>query len=218
MVFKDRKEAGEKLVYLLKKDPEIKKNLKNTVVVSLLRGGIIVGDIIAKSLKIPNLALVITKIPASYNSEFAIGGLCFDVTYLEKRIIESSGMDKQTISQQIESAHIKQLSYLKRFELKKNKFDQKIKDKNVIIVDDGIATGSTVKAALLYLKEQKVKSTILAVPVAPFDFDTSGFDKVFALHQDPNFTSVSHYYQNFPQVGDEEVKELIKREQHLVYD
>ena len=77
------------------------------------------------------------------------------------------------------------------------------------MTDDGIATGSTVKAAILYLKSKKPKSIILAVPVAPTDFSTVGIDKELILHKNFAFGAVSQFYERFPQVEDQEVKKIL---------
>jgi len=203
MLFKDRVDAGKKLAKIL-----YKKNLKNAVVVSLLRGGIIVGQEIAKKLKGNHFPLAVAKIPAPQQSELAIRALCFDLTYLESRIVSSLNIDKPTIKKQISIAKVKFRSYLERFNLKKSAY-KKIKNKTVVLVDDGIATGSTVKAALLFTKSLKPKKTILASPVAPAEFINPGFDQLIILHYDPTFSSVSQFYKSFPQVEDEEIKRLL---------
>ena len=210
MIFKDREEAGEKLSELLKKDRSFIRNKKNAVVVSLLRGGVVVGNIIAKKLKVKHLPLVVTKIPAPYNPELGIGALCFDVTYLENQTISPLSLNHFSIQSQIKIAKNKFDLYCKKFFINKKVYSRQIKNKIIILVDDGIATGSSIKTALLFLKTKKPKKIFLAVPVAPTDFNIKGFDKVFILHRDPYFSSVSQFYQSFPQVEDEGIKKIIK--------
>lgn len=209
MIFKDRRDAGRKLLVRLFEDRDIKKSLKKVVVVSLLRGGVVLGDSIAKGLFCKHLPLVVTKIPAPFNPELAIGAMCFDRVYLEKDVLRSINLDKATIRDQIEIARKKFSLYLKRFNLKQYSYTRTLKSKLVILVDDGIATGSTVKVAALYLKSKKPKLIFLAVPVAPSDFDTRGFDKVFILNKDPHFSAVSKFYERFPQVEDAEVVKIL---------
>src|SRR3989304_603473 len=115
MIFKDRQDAGRKLLVRLFEDQEIKKNKRKVVVVSLLRGGIVIGDIIAKGLQVKHLPLVVSKIPAPHNPELALGALCFDVTYLEKSVVNSLGLSRGEIVDQIGIAKEKFNSYLKRF-------------------------------------------------------------------------------------------------------
>jgi predicted phosphoribosyltransferase len=211
MIFKDRRQAGERLAGTLKNDPYIKRRWARSrvVAVSLLRGGIIVGDIIAKNLKIDHRPLAVAKIPAPGNPELAIGALSFDVTYLEPKVVSSLALDKATIQNQIGAAREKFKSYQQRFSLEEKKFNQ-LKNKAVILVDDGIATGSSMKAALLFVKSKKPKKIFLAVPVAPTDFEGKGFDKVFILHRDLFLSAVSQFYENFPQVEDNEVKSILQ--------
>lgn len=189
---------------LLKKIP-YKESL---TVVSLLRGGVIIGDILAKKLHCPHLPLVVAKIPSPHNPELAIGAVCFDTAYLEKTIVDSLHLKKSEITDQIKTARKKFDSYCKTFGIKESIY-QKIGGKNVILTDDGIATGSTVRTALLYLKSKSAAKIVLAAPVAPIDFSAKGFDEVVILYRDPDFHSVSQFYQNFPQIETEEVKQIL---------
>lgn len=211
MIFEDRTEAGEKLAREIKKDPKIGRDFKNSAVVSLLRGGIVVGDVISNKLGIPHYPLVVAKIPAPapHSPELAIGALCADFVYRDERILASIHLGRGGIGQQIEKARSKQEKYQKRFELEQLDYEKELEGKNVFLVDDGIATGSTVRAAGLFIKSNKPKKLILAVPVAPSEFDTSGFDAVFILHKDPYFSAVSQFYQSFPEVRDEEVRTIL---------
>lgn len=229
MFFKDRLEAGEKLAKLLQSErrrfpPEADRPLgeiygkSRPVVVSLLRGGIIIGDVLVKKLwtkgpstfggKLDHLPLPVAKIPASGNPELAIGALCFSETYLDKDIVNMLSLTSPAIGKQIKIAQEKFQSYLNRFGLNKDLYKQ-LKNKIAILVDDGVATGSTVRAGLLFIKSQKPKAVWLAVPVAPIDFDSAGFDKVFILSREPGLGSVSQFYENFPQVEDEEVRKIL---------
>ncbi len=196
MLFQDRFDAGNQLA------DRLTGYKNNSIVVSLLRGGVIIGDAIAKKLKIPHLFLAAVKISHPNQPELAIGALCFNKIYLDNQYV--SFFDKKTTHQQIKNAKIKFSSYLKRFNLKKTSF-KTIKNKTVILVDDGIATGATVKAALMLLKSQCPEKIILAVPVAPTDFKNPGFDEIIILHCDPSFSAVSQFYESFPQVEDREI-------------
>ncbi len=212
MIFKDRAEAGKKLATMLKNDPHIKRRFDQSggVVVSLLRGGVILGDIIAKDLKINHQPLAVAKIPAPSNPELALGALCFDFIYLEPSVASSLGDDQALIKKQIAIASEKFKNYQKQFSLNKRQFNQ-LKNASIILVDDGIATGSSIKAALLFIQSKKPKKVFLAVPVAPADFDEKNFDQVFILHKDPFLSAVSQFYEKFPPVENEEVKKIIKK-------
>lgn len=203
MIFRNRAEAGEKLAEILKKDKELVRERKKIIILSLLRGGAVVGKQIAKKLSLSHFPLVVKKIGAPFNEELAIGALCNEEYFLDNNLIERLGLNKTEVDNQIKKAKEKQKEYLKKFIRKKL---PNLKEKIVILVDDGIATGASVKAAFQFLKKEKVKKIFLAVPVAPTDFDSSGFDKAFILHQDSFLSAVSQFYQQFSQVNDEEVK------------
>ncbi len=206
MIFKDRIDAGEKLVTALEKFPETKK----AVVISLLRGGTILGAVISKELKIKHLPLVVTKIPSPLNPELALGAYCFNTTYLEPTIINSLGVDNKIIRKQVSLAQKKFNDYLKRFNIKRADFEQ-MKNKAIIVVDDGIATGATVKVAILYLQKLNPEKIILAAPVAPIGFTLGSIktDKIIILYQSPVFSAVSQFYESFPPIEDKEVTDLI---------
>ncbi len=201
MIFKDRMDAGEKLSVELLKDKVLLKNRKNIIVVSLLRGGVDVGKTIAKKLKTDHVPLAVTKIGSPFNPELAIGAICFDTVYLQEDIIKRLELKDEALNLQISLAKIKHKEYIKKFSLEKIQYERKLKNKIPIIVDDGIATGATTKAALLFVRSKKPKKIILAIPVAPTDFDSKGFDRTIILYKEPFFSSVSQFYENFPQVN-----------------
>ncbi len=200
MIFKDRQDAGEKLSVRLLKDKNLLRNRKDFIIVSLLRGGVVVGKAIAKRLNIMHIPLAVIKIPAPHNPELAIGAVCFDTVYLQENIIRQLDLKEESINSQISIAKTKHKEYIKKFSLEKIEYRKKIKNKIIIIVDDGVATGATVKAANEFIKSKKATKIILAIPVVPADFDTKGFDQVFILHRDPFFSSVSQFYERFSQV------------------
>jgi len=206
MVFKDRIDAGEKLAVLLEKKLPLSRD--RAIVVSLLRGGIVVGDVIAKKLSLTHLPLVVTKIPAPYQPELAIGALCFDQTYWESSIVNSLNLTLPEKNDQRLIAKNKFTDYCRRFNIQEKDF-LNIKNKTVVLVDDGIATGSTARAARLFLKSMQTKKIILASPVAPSDFKNDGFDEVIILHKDPYLSAISQFYQSFPQLEDEEVEIIL---------
>ena len=206
MLFKDRAEAGKKLADLLKKNFSSPKKREKLIVVSLLRGGIVVGAELSIGLQIPHLPLAVAKIAPPYNPELAIGSLCFDSIYLNYDLIKTLDLDSKTINEQIKLAKEKFFSYIKRFNLSRSLYKRKMKNKEVIIVDDGIATGSTLKACLFFIKICGAKKIYLASPVAPTDFQPSGFNQAFILSYEPFFSAVSRFYESFPQIEDIQIK------------
>lgn len=208
MIFKDRSDAAIQLAHILKDDSLIKTS-KNLVVVSLLRGGAAVGKVLSDELKAVHVPLAVAKIPAPGSNELAIGAICFDITFLEKYTIHHLGLNRQQIIPQIGYAREKFERYVSTFHLNENMYEKSITGKTVILTDDGIATGATVKAACLFLRTLKPAKLILAVPVAPAGFEIPGFEKIYILHWNADFSPVSHFYEKFPQVGDDEVKRLL---------
>ena len=209
MIFKDRLDAAEKLLEALEKDPLIKRR-RNLVVISLLKGGVILGDVLSKKLKAVHLPLPVVKISAPQNEELAIGALVFDVVYLEKKVIDSLLLLKPMIREQISQAKEKFKDYSQRFPIKEGDY-KNLKGKTVILVDDGIATGATMKASVLFVRERGAGKVIVSSPVSAEDFDIPGVDKEIILHKDPYFTSVSKFYAQFPQITDSEVKKLLRK-------
>ena len=207
MRFKDRGEAAQELSKHLKRGEGFSK--KNFVIVSLLRGGVIVGDVLSKKLRSNHLGLVVTKISSAMNPELAIGAVSFDVTYLEKEVIHELKISPKEISTQIIAAEQKFTQTCLQLNIKESDFED-VNGKNVLLVDDGIATGATAKAGALFMKSKGAKSVALAVPVAPTTLDLKGFDNIYILYKDFEFKAVSQYYDFFPQVEDEEVKKLLE--------
>lgn len=204
MIFKDRTEAGRKLADLLIKDKEVLKNKKDLLVLSILRGGVVVGREIAKKLNVPHSPLVVKKIGAPENEELAIGAICDGEFYLDNNLIKRLNLSQMEVNRQIEKTREKLKEYQEKFVKK----ESNLQGKMVILVDDGVATGASVLAALNYLRKNQAKKIFLATPVAATDFDGSGFDKVFILHRDPDFSAVSQFYEDFPQLTDEEVFQI----------
>ena len=205
MIFKDREDAANQLATLLQ------LRLKSTppskiVVASLLRGGVPVGAVVANHLKCGHIALPVAKVGAPNNKELALGALCFDITYLEKNTIDQFlGMKRSEIVSQIELARKKFYSYVENFQIDELKTKVLIAGQNVIIVDDGIATGATVKAAALFVSMHRPHSIIIASPVVLGGFQAPRIE-LLTLNIARSAHSISQFYRFFPQVGDEEVK------------
>ena len=205
--FKDRHEAGIKLAEQLKK---YKEN-KEVIVLAIPRGGVEVGYEIAKFLNARLDIIVTKKIGLPGNEEFAIGSVGPDkkVALNEETIRiynvsdEYISRQKKEISKEIERRY---KAYRGKYEL------QNLKNKIIILTDDGIATGFTTKAAITYIKSQKPKKLVLAVPVAPADFASEIKKEVelVCIHSTNLFFSISQFYDSFPQLEDEEVKKYLK--------
>ncbi|MEK6943237.1 MAG: phosphoribosyltransferase [Nanoarchaeota archaeon] len=209
MRFKNRHESGIKLAEKLEKY----KN-SNAIVLAIPRGGVEVGYEIAKHLKI-NLDIIVTKkIGLEGNDEFAIGSVGPDKkVILNKDIVKSYNVSKQYLD--TESKRIGE-EIERRYKEYKGQYKlSNLKGKVVILTDDGIATGHTVKAALEYIKRQNPEKIIIAVPVSPSGFAAEikdEADEFICLHSAENFYAVGQFYEEFEQLSDSDVKNLLKGE------
>ena len=205
--FKNREHAALLLSQKLKTWLETKKlKPKNVVILSLLRGGWPIGKVISTELKLKHLPIVAAKIGAPFNEEVAAGAICFDAVYLNQAVIQKLRYyltDQEldlTLRTQLEKAKTKADSYQKLFKLDPKKIKEQVKGQVAVIVDDGVATGATAKAASYFLKAGEAKQVVLAAPVAPADLDCSEFDDCVILVKDPAFQAVGQYYQDFSEV------------------
>ncbi len=207
MQFKDRHEAGIKLAEQLKKY----KNNKDTIILAIPRGGVEVGYEIAKYLNLKLDIIVTKKIGLPGDEEFAIGSVGPDKNVmLNEETLRIYNVSEDYINEQKREIG-KEIE--RRYRAYKGKYELKsLKDKIIILSDDGIATGFTTKAALQYIKLQNPRKIILAVPVAPSDFANQikkEVDEFICLHSTNLFFSISQFYENFPQLRDEEVKRYL---------
>lgn len=208
ILFEDRREAGKKLA------AELEKFTKEKVMVlAIPRGGVVVGYEIAKKLHAPLDVIVPRKLRAPNQPELAIGAITEDGNMiLNKQIVNSLNVTNDYI--EIESRR-QQLEIQRRLQAYKE--EQKIPDLagfQVIVVDDGIATGATMKAALSSVRKRGAKSVILAIPVAPsksLKILEKAADEIICLFSPNFFFAIGQFYRNFEQTSDKKVKELLKK-------
>ena len=202
-MFKDRKEVALKLV-----DKLIDLKDSNAVVVALPRGGVPLGVILAKKLNLDFDIFFVKKISSPYNSEVAIGAISENgYVYLNKDAINMLNISNDYIKN-------KELEILQKIKEKRELYNKKrvsLNQKTVILVDDGIATGASVILAIEALKKEGAKKVIVAAPVAPLDV-AKKLEKITRceiLIKDANFIAVGAYYQDFSQLSDIEVMNLL---------
>jgi putative phosphoribosyl transferase len=207
VIFKNRQEAGVQLGHLLKgKLPQEK-----AIVIGLPRGGVIVAAEVAKVLALPLDILCPRKIGAPANPELAIGaigatGTCF----LSQRLIEEMRISqdylKKKQEEQIQEAKRRMQLY------RQGKPPLLIKGQSVILVDDGLATGATMRVAILEAKHLQAKRVFMAVPVAPtnvFNELSHLTDGSYCLQLPQIFYAVGEFYRDFDQVTDQEVTAVL---------
>lgn len=207
MYFKDRKDAGQQLAKALEKFKEARK----TVVIGLPRGGVVVAAEVAKALHLPLDVIVPRKIGAPHNEELAIGALAGDVVWLDQEIIATVNASPSYIEQVV--AREKREAERRLALFRKDKPPQNFTGLTTILVDDGIATGSTMRASIAWMKENKAKHIVVAVPVAPPDTLAnlkSEVDEIICLFAPDSFMAVGQFYDLFPQTSDSEVIACLK--------
>ncbi len=204
-IFKDRNEAGEKLAELLS---EFKDS--NAIVLALPRGGVAVGAAVAKNLHLPLDIIVTRKISASGNPEYAIGAIDIDgnVIWSEDEVIN---IDRRWLDQEIAREKEEAARRWQTYRGLRDKLT--LRGKIAIIVDDGMATGLTMQAAVRYAKKLGAHKIIVAVPIASLSAMTKlkTEAEVRALKIPEPFFSVGQFYADFPQMEDAEVVEILAR-------
>jgi putative phosphoribosyl transferase len=207
MLFKDRQDAGKQLVaHLLKY-----KNQSDAVVLGLARGGVVTASEIAKGLHLPLDVIVVRKIGAPGNEELAIGAITEQGDGIfNDHLIGLLGVPSDYLKKEIE----RQKRILKeRLGLYRGKSSPlNLKDKTVLLVDDGIATGASIRVAIAAMLHTGVKKIIIAVPVAASESlkkISKEVDEVVCLSTPVFFESVGSFYRIFDQTTDEEVMRLL---------
>lgn len=207
MMFKNRYDAALKLIPFLEKY----KNERG-VVFAIPRGGVPIGYYISKHYNLPLELLLTKKIGHPGNEEFAIGAVS-----LEDYIID----ERHNIPESYIENEIKRIRESLKERYKKFMGDRKpvdMEDKIVIIVDDGIATGNTLLAAIRMMRQKHPKKIVVAVPVAPREAAEKikkHVDDFICLHIADDFYGVGQFYLDFSEVSDEEVIQLLKDANHI---
>lgn len=205
--FADRVEAGRLLASALASAMS-----KNAVVLAIPRGGVVVGFEVAHALGIQLDVIIPRKIGAPDNPELAIGAITEDGTsILDYWLIEYLQVSEDYIKKEIER---QRLEIERRLKLYRGDAPYpSLKNREVIIVDDGIATGSTMRAALTSVRRRGAKAVVIAVPVGPpstiRELEKEA-DHVVCLHTFESFSAIGQFYENFTQTMDEEVIRLLK--------
>ena len=207
MLFKNRQHAGQLLVDVLRKY----QSRDDTVVIGLARGGVVVAYEISQDLNLPLDIICARKIGAPSNHEFAIGA----ITETGESILDNGLIKRLHVTDSYLKSEIRKEKEeaARRLTIYKNgRPSLNLKDKMVILVDDGIATGATMKAAIQSTKAKYCKGIIVAVPVAPpdtLDEIRDSVDEVICLAAPIFFQAVGQFYENFSQTTDEEVIHLL---------
>lgn len=209
MIFADRREAGERLV------PELDKyrNDPNAVVIGLPRGGVVTAFEVAKGLHLPLDVVCPRKVGAPFNPELAIGAITESGEgVFHHDLIARLGVSQRYIDQEVEKE--KKVAQRRLALFRKNRPKINLQGKTVIIVDDGLATGATMLAAIKSVKKEKAEKIVVAVPVSPqdtYEKIQEEVDEIVVLGTPAYFAAVGQFYVNFAGTEDEEVVELLRQ-------
>lgn len=209
MKYIDRNYAGIVLAKLLKEY----SHRTDVIVLALPRGGVPVAYEIAMALSLALEVFIVRKLGVPGHEEFAMGAIASGgISVLNEEAIYDLHIDQTSIDI-VKQAELEELSRREQLYRGNSPFPN-LQGKTIILVDDGIATGSTMKAALLALQQQKPAAIVIAVPVASrstIEEMTSLVDVIICPLQPIDFYAVGLWYENFPQTTDEEVIELLKK-------
>lgn len=208
MIFANRQEAGQLLAEKLSDYAK----MEDCIILALPRGGLPIAYEIQKKLKVPMDICLVRKLGAPGQKELAIGAITMgNVRVLNSDIIDSLGISEAEIDH---IAKIEQAELTRRNELyRQGRPAPLIKGKTVILVDDGLATGATMRVAIKAVKALKANEIVVAVPVSAADTYLEikeEVDKIVCLQVEKLFYAVGQWYEDFPQVTDDEVVMILK--------
>ena len=207
MRFRNRHEAGRLLARRLDKFA-----VDDVVVVGLPRGGVPVAYEVAKELGVPLDVILVRKLGAPAQPELAMGAIGeSNLCVLNQDVIDACGISQA----QIDSTEAKERTELHRREViyRSVRRAESLRGKTVVVVDDGIATGSTALAACRVARARGASWIVLAVPVAPSgweDIMANAADEFISLYSPESFDAVGRFYEDFGQVSDEDVLSILK--------
>jgi predicted phosphoribosyltransferase len=206
VIFRDREQAGDLLAKALREFRD-----KDVVVLGIPRGGVVVARRVAEALGAELDIVVTKKIGAPGEPEFAIGAVTQEGdAILNEEIVRLLGIDASYVKS--EAARLAREVRERMLKFRGNRPYPSLKEKVVVIVDDGIATGSTVSAAVKSVRMQQPSSIIIAVPVAPAEalaVLSKEADRVVCLATPDPFFAIGQFYSEFEQVDDEEVRNML---------
>lgn len=210
-MWQSRVEAGQQLAQKLGEIPQQELPRESLIILGIPRGGVIVGHQVATLLRSPLDVVVTKKIGAPGNSELAIGAVgALGEPVIDEELAKRVGADETYLQRQITELRSEVLRRVKEYRGDKPTPD--LKNKVVVITDDGVATGATIKAAIEILRQENPQKIIVAVPViskeALREIEALS-DEVVYLEAPELFFAVGQFYQEFEQITDEEVKELL---------
>jgi putative phosphoribosyl transferase len=205
--FANRREAGRQLA----RELSAYTNRDDVIVLALPRGGVPVGYEVARLLDAPLDVFLVRKLGLPGHEELAMGAIASGgIRVLNDSVLEMGRVDERTVAQ-VAARELQELERRERA-YRAGRPQPDLRGRTVILVDDGLATGSTMRAAAQALRKQGARQLVVAVPVASAqtceEFRTEVDDIVCALTPEP-FFGVGRWYEDFSQTTDEEVRQLL---------
>ncbi len=206
--FEDRVDAGRQLADLL----GAFRGRDDVVVIALPRGGVPIGAEVAHALRAPLDILLARKLGAPGQPELAVGAVARGgVRVFNPDVVQHLGLTPSDVDQLADSEEVD----LRRREeaYREGRPPLSVEGSTVLLVDDGIATGATMRAAIRSLRQRGARRVVVAAPVAApavADALRDVADEVVCVHEADSLTAVSLWYQRFPQLDDEEVRRLLR--------
>ncbi|MFF7794515.1 phosphoribosyltransferase family protein [Streptomyces sp. NPDC007991] len=210
MRFRDRRQAGGELAEILR-TRQSEGALPDPLVLALPRGGVAVAREVAAALDAPLDVLVVRKIGAPFQEELGVGAMAGDeVPLLDEDTMRHLGLREAALAPVIE----RERAELRRRErlYRQGRPAPELRGRTVIVVDDGLATGSTARAALRFVRRQAPERVVLAAPVCSPEaaqLMRAEADEVICLYQPAAFMAVGLWYENFDQLTDQDVLEAL---------
>jgi predicted phosphoribosyltransferase len=207
MRYTNRVQAGQKLA----------SNLTNisadALVLAVPRGGVVVGYEIAQAFNLPLDVVITKKIGAPGNPELAIGAVAEDgALLLDENLVEMLNVPQNYIREEVETQKAEIKRRLQNY--RETNLAPQVADRMVIVVDDGVATGATLKAALRSLRKRGAKPLVVAVPVGPPETIAAlkgEADQVICPYTPDPFYAIGEFYVDFEQTTDQEVRDLLQK-------
>lgn len=212
-LFRDRIDAGRRLASPLQQYA----GRNDAIVLALPRGGVPVGFALAQELRLPLDVFLVRKLGVPGQEELAMGAVASGgVRVVNGEVVRELNISPQQIERVAESEQQELERRARVFREGHPQFD--VREKIVILVDDGLATGSTMRAGVKALREAAPAQIVVAVPVGAgptCDLLRSEADHVVCLTTPENFFAVGQWYSDFTQTSDEEVKDLLRRAREI---